>query len=205
MALDSYSNLTSAIAEWYVRSNDTAFIARIPDFITLFEAEANRRLRTRQMVSSTNLTISSGDATLPTDFIAFQRVEWMGSTRRILEYLGPDDLEASYPDAGSGTPAAFTIVGSTLSLRPVDSSTTVTMKYYARITALSASATNWLFTSHPDAYLYGSLVEAAAYDKNPDAAMLWKARRDEVLDAVAAYDRKWRGPASIRSYGVPTP
>lgn len=205
MALDTYSNLTSAIAEWYVRSNDTAFIARIPDFITLFEAEANRRLRVRQMIASTNLSFSSGDATLPTDFIAFQRVEWMGSARRVLEYYGPDEIEQSYPAAESGVPSAFTIVGTTLTIRPIDNSTTITMKYYQRLTALSSTASNWLFAAYPDAYLFGALTEAAAYDKNPEAAVLWKARRDETFESVKAADAKWRGPAPMRAYGVYTP
>src|SRR5262245_15894630 len=75
MAITTYAQLQTAIASWLARSDLTATIA---DFITLFEAAANRRLRVRQMETSTNLTPSSGAATLPTDYLAWRRLTWAG-------------------------------------------------------------------------------------------------------------------------------
>jgi len=42
----TYSGLQTAVGDWLARSD---LSSNIPDFITLFEAEANRTLRTRQM------------------------------------------------------------------------------------------------------------------------------------------------------------
>jgi hypothetical protein len=52
MAIGTYDELQTAIASWLDRSDLTA---TIPDFITMFEAVANRRLRVRQMGATTTL------------------------------------------------------------------------------------------------------------------------------------------------------
>ena len=44
MSLTSYTELQQAIADWLERAD---LATRIPDFIVLFEAAANRRLRVR--------------------------------------------------------------------------------------------------------------------------------------------------------------
>ena len=59
MALTSYAELQQAIADWLERAD---LVARIPDFIALFEAAANRRLRVRQQEATVSLTPSSGAA-----------------------------------------------------------------------------------------------------------------------------------------------
>jgi hypothetical protein len=56
MSLSTYSDLQAAIGNWLDHS---IFAARYPDFIQLFEATANRRLRTRAMEATTILIPSS--------------------------------------------------------------------------------------------------------------------------------------------------
>ena len=60
MAITTYAELQTAIANWLARDDLTTYL---PDFITLFEAAANRRLRVRQMETTATLTPSSGSAT----------------------------------------------------------------------------------------------------------------------------------------------
>ena len=83
MAITTYAELQTAIGNWLDHS---LFTARIPEFITLFEACANRRLRVRQQETSTNLTPSGGSVALPSDYLSWRRVTWTGSTRVELEY-----------------------------------------------------------------------------------------------------------------------
>jgi hypothetical protein len=197
MALTTYAELRTAIADWLARSDLTSYI---PDFITLFEAHANRRLRVRQMETSTTLTPSSGSATLPSDYLAWRRVTWTGDVRNELEYVHPSYLQAAYPDTPSGTPRIFTIEGSTLKVRPV-STTGLEFDYYEKIDALSGTV-NWLYTAHPDAYLFGSLAEAQGFNVDFEKLALWKARRDEVLDEIERLSNKTTGPAAIRIMGT---
>ena len=59
MALDTYDGLKSAVADKLGRSDLTT---QINDFIDIFEAEFNRRLKTQEMKTTTTLTLSSTTA-----------------------------------------------------------------------------------------------------------------------------------------------
>ena len=200
MAITTYTELQTAISNWL---DHTLFSARSPEFIALFEAAANRRLRVRQMEASTNLTPSSGSATLPTDYLSWRRVTWTGSSRVELQYVHPSYLQAAYPTSPSDTPRIFTIEGSTLKVRPVDD-TALEFDYFQKVPALADNATNWLLTAHPDLYLFGSLVEAEMFGVNDERAPLWKTRRDEIFDEIEKLSNKTRGAGAIRTMG-PTP
>jgi hypothetical protein len=57
MSIATYAELRTAVENWL---DHTLFSARVPEFIALFEAAANRRLRVRQQEASSALTPSSG-------------------------------------------------------------------------------------------------------------------------------------------------
>ena len=78
MAIGTFSELQTAIANWPQRS-DTTFTNRVTEFIALFEGWFNRNVRCRQMETSASLTPSSGTASLPSDYLAVRRVTWTGS------------------------------------------------------------------------------------------------------------------------------
>ena len=187
MSITTYATLQTAIGSWLGHS---LFTTNIPDFIALFEAVANRRLRTRWQETSASVTMSSGAGSLPADFLAQRRVTWPGSTKVELEYVEPSWLQAAYPTNATGTPQTYTIEGSTIYVRPSDD-TSLTLLYYAKVAALSDSATtNWLLTAHPDIYLFGSLVEAEMFGVNDERMPLWKARRDELFDEIIMLSNK---------------
>jgi hypothetical protein len=81
--------------------------------------------------------------------------------------------------------------------------TALTFDYFQKTPALSG-ALNWLYTNHPDAYLFGSLCEANAFNKGQafDAASLWKTRRDEVFNEIAMLDFNERQGMAIRVLGI---
>lgn len=198
MALDTYANLQTAIADWMARSDLTTVI---PDFITLLEARVNRELRVRSMLTSTNLTPSSGSATLPTDYLEWKRVTWTGSSRIELEWVEPTYLQAAYPTSPSDTPRRFTIEGTTLKIRPIDG-TALEFLYYQKIPALSNSnTTNWLLTAHPDLYLYGSIASGKAYMQDAEKAAFAAQAASAVMDSIKSLDRATQGQAQIRAYG----
>jgi hypothetical protein len=199
MSITTYAQLQAAIASWLARSDLTA---AIPDFITLFEAAANRRLRVRQMEAVASLTPSSGAATLPADYLAWRRVTWTGSNRVELAYVAPSYLQAAYPASPSDVPRIFTIEGATLKVRPVDD-TALELLYYQKVPALAdGSPTNWLIAAHPDLYLFGALAEAQMFAVDAEKAALWKGRRDELIEEVNALSNKTRGAGAIRVMGT---
>jgi hypothetical protein len=195
MALTTYAELQAAIASWLARDDLTLYI---PDFIKLFEAAACRKLKVRPMETTTTLTPSSGVATLPSDYLGYRRVTWTGSPIHDLVYVTPP-VYSSYLNAPSGTPSVFTIEGSNLRLAP-SSDTALTFTYNQKTAAVSGTL-NWLFTNHPDAYLFGSLCEANAFNKDVDAAGLWKSRRDEIFSEISMLDFNERQGMTMRLMG----
>jgi hypothetical protein len=199
MAITTYVELQAAIGNWLDHS---LFTARTPEFIALFEAAANRRLRVREQEASTTLTPSSGAATLPADYLMWRRVTWTGSPRVELQYVHPSYLQAAYPSSPSDVPRIFTIEGATMKVRPLDT-TALELDYFQKIPALSDSTTtNWLLAAHPDLYLFGALVEAEMFGVNDERAPLWKARRDEIFDEIEKLSNKTRGAGVVRVMGV---
>src|SRR5436309_15586118 len=124
----------------------------------LFAAAANRRLRVRlQEATATLMPDANGNATLPGDYLSTRRVTWTGSPRVELQYVHPSYLQAAYPSAPAGVPRIFTIEGSTLKVRPLDS-TALEVNYFQKIPPLATNDPNWLITAHPDLYRFCSLV-----------------------------------------------
>ena len=68
MALSTYTELKSAIANWLNRSDLTSEIS--DDFIVLTEADLNAKLRIRQMHAQTTITIDAETESVPTGFLS---------------------------------------------------------------------------------------------------------------------------------------
>src|SRR5262245_55322242 len=197
MPITTYAELKTAIGAWL---GHELFADRCADFITLFEAAACRRLKVRPMEAVTTLTPSAGSAALPADYLGWRRATATSTPRVELTYVHPSYLQALYPSGLTAAPRHFTIEASALKTRSSDS-TGIELLYFAKTPAVSATL-NWLFTNHPDAYLFGSLAEAEAFGVNDERLPMWKARRDEVLAEIAASDFRERGAMEIRAAGA---
>ncbi len=198
MPFTTYVELNAAIADQLARSDLTA---QIPDFVTLFEAEANRELfRHRLTETSTTLTPSAGDVALPSDYMGWRRVTWTGSPVVELNYVHPSMLKAYYPTSPAGIPAMFTIEGSTLKVRPVDDTSDIDLGYFAKPAALSSSL-NWLMTNNPDAYFFGALEQAYLWIKDTDQAAPWSAKKAAVYTSIKTQNFRNAGALAVRVFG----
>lgn len=174
MALNTFSALKTAVASLLGRTDLTT---QIPDFITLAEAQMNRRLRTRRQVSRSVATIASEFVAVPADFGGPRTMVISGSPNVTLDFVNieqADALEASlYVD--NGKPKIYTLVGEEFQFLPrPDDSYTAILTYWKRIPVLSDSNTsNWLLADHPDAYLYGAALQSAPYLKNDERLAVW--------------------------------
>lgn len=78
------------------------------------------------------------------------------------------------------------------------------MLYMRKIESLASAAagTNWLLKSHPDLYLFSSLVSAESWLKNDPRIALWDKAASAIYESIAAADEADKysgGPLKIRS------
>jgi hypothetical protein len=186
MALGTYAQLKTSIADWLNRSDLTSAIA---DFIMLAEAEFNRTVRVRQMIVRANATLDSEYTQLPSDFLQMENLVLLTTTPTKLEFLSDeqsDDFYTRYFSA-AGTPRYYTIIGDTFKAvpSPGTDTTQVQMTYYGKIAALSDNnTTNWLLTKHPDLYLYGALLQSAPYLQDDSRIPVWNAAYERGIEAM---------------------
>jgi hypothetical protein len=129
---------------------------------------------------------------LPADFNGVVSFELPAGNSPV-RYEKPDGIRALrqlYPS--TGTPFAWSIMGSNLEVVSAPSgSFACPLAYYARLPALSnANTTNWLLTKHPDAYLYGTLLQTAPYLKDDPRLQIWGGLYESALDDIEASDAR---------------
>lgn len=194
MAIATYSELRSAVADWLNRSD---LAAVIPSFIALAEAGFNKeeRLRLKPSIVRADATFDSNYEALPSDYLEMLNLSIIASNpnNKKMQFLTlnqMDEYERSFTN--NGLPLYYSIVGNQLKLLPYpDSSYTAEMVYYAKIPALSdTNTTNWLLTNHPDVYLYGTLIQSAPYLKDDARTATWAQLYEQAVDnAHQADDR----------------
>lgn len=182
MSITTGAELATATANWLARADLTS---RIPEFVALAEAKLFRMLRTPDMeTKDAAFSITGEYVALPTGFLAARTFYLNNGTKDVLAFM-PDDTQTDYFGAATGTPKYYSIVGGNFRFGPVPPSTyTATLVYFKAPTSVSAGggAVNWILTSHPDAYLYGALLEGAGYLGDDPRIPLWTA---SFVNAVA--------------------
>jgi len=205
MALSTYTELKSTIANWLNRSDLTSEIAE--DFIVLAEADFNSKLRIRQMHSQTTITIDSETESTPTGFLQARDFYILSNNDKYaLNYLSPAQMDSIKGTSMSGLPVAYTILGSTFrfSPRPADSYSGI-LNFYKKFDALSATNTsNYILTDHPAIYLYGSLFHASNFlgGIDPNQSQQWSQMYQTALERAELNDREDQfsgSPLQIRS------
>lgn len=207
MAITTYAELKTSIADWLLRDDLTSVI---PSFISLAEAQMNRSLAHWRQETRSEAEIDARYSELPADWLSPIRLSVSTSN-------GPAELEPmSYSemlDARTrsadvvGIPKYYSISAGSLEVYPTPSGAfDVTMLYRASVPALSDSATtNWLLTYAPDAYLYGALLQAAPYLSDDNRIGVWGSLYENAIAELNADSDKAKHGGSgqrmkIRSY-----
>lgn len=196
MALDSYDALKASVADWLNKSTLSNIDARAADFVTLFEAQANRELDVREMTGLLQGTISGEDMALPCDFGGVKSFRLEGLPSEPLHYAKPEELDEAF---GTGRPYRYTITDR-ITFDPVpDAEYSFRMRYRKRIPALSLSRqSNWLLQKHPDAYLYGALSQAIVYFRDDDRSTI-NARYAAAIDAIDQDEKRTAYPSTLNA------
>jgi hypothetical protein len=185
MTITNYGTLKTAIADTLNRQDLTSVI---PQFVSLAQAQFNRKIRSHRQITRGSLTIDAQFEALPADWLETIRITMDANPIRVLTQISMDDLTRyrTAIDNTTDAPVYFAHNGIDIELFPTPSTSyTAEISYYARLTALSADGdTNWLLTNHPDVYLYGSLVHTAPYLKDDTRIVLWSGLLDQALDQI---------------------
>ena len=189
MALTTYAELKTSIGDWLNRSDLTSVI---PDFISLAEAQVERTLRTRQMIVRANASFDAQYGAVPSDFLETKSLKLTSTNPQTpLEFLSIDALDQKAAEyTASGKPRFFGVVGGQLRIVPTpDATYTTELTYYAKLSKLSTSNTsNWLLSSSPDIYLYGSLLQAAPYLQDDARIQTWATLYGRALNDLQTAD-----------------
>jgi hypothetical protein len=205
----TYAELKTAIANYLNRSDLTS---QLDTFIDNTEAELNRRLRVKDMVTRSNITVDAQYEDLPTDFLELINLDLQTSNPKPLFQQSLESLDV-YRRANNdiiGQPVYFSLSDKQIEFAPKpDASYTAQITYYARITGLSDSnTTNFVSNNYSDVYLYGCLKHASIYLMEDERVPLFHEYFEKSLEEMRQEQEKAEfGKGSLiprrRTYGKP--
>ena len=192
MATQTYAILVQDIKD-LTENNSSDFATQADEFIETTEIRLSREIKNCPELfkhQTSTLTISDPFITKPSDLISMISFQVLSSAaaRTGLEYRDVSFINEYWPTSTStGTPKYYADWDDDyLIVAPTPSAAlTIEMNYRKRFDAISSgSTTSWLTANAYDALLYGSLIEAAIYDKNPQMMQIYEKRYQEALASI---------------------
>lgn len=205
MSITTYDELKSSIADFLNRDDLTSVI---PTFISLAEADMNRKLRHWRMERRSTAVLDTQYSALPSDFMEIVRIMITGTNSYRLELITHGELADKRAASNTtGIPKFYAIIDGSIEVYPTpNDSYTLEMTYYSRIDALSASvSSNWVVDYHPDAYLYGALTHSSPYLSEDARTQVWASLFQNAISGINMEDDKAKSGGSghrmrIRSF-----
>ncbi len=192
MAIANYSDLQSAVLAWAVRTGDAEATARVPDFIKLYEADANRRIRIRQNMASGTLSLTSGTSvvSLPSDFLELIELNYNDTGDRLTDASWDTIDRSRNSTMQSGRPSLYAVDSTQILFeRTADATYSLKARYYEKWD-ISGDSTNWLLTNAPDVYLFGAVAELALFVRDDQLLATAIGRRDAVTADLLKADSR---------------
>lgn len=224
MAITTYAELQSAVADWLNRTDLTSVI---PTFISLAETRLNRDLRARRMLTTETIVIPTAGYDLDDltgdyleaktlyinqghcEFVTQERAldyaylynnavdkPWFTIQGELLK-LAPSSFPVYQAPALSETDPLLLLNDYPVALMDSDPGIEGVLTYYAKIPALSGSNTsNWLLADSPDLYLYGTLVQTAPYLREDERVGVWNTIYQQLLNDFRLADERAQASGS---------
>ena len=156
----------------------------------------SRELDARSMEKRATATTVAGDSyiSLPTDLREIRNVQLNTDPVKTLDYYTVQMINTDYAGQGQGKPKAYSIVGTEILLKPTpDAAYTLEIVYGENVQALSDEDTNnTILSRNPDAYLYGSLMNAYTYLMDETRASQYDALFTRIMDEIIRDTEKAR-------------
>jgi hypothetical protein len=185
----TYTALKNEIID---RSHRSDLSSVITVLIENAESYLFRELSLVELEQEATGTTTDSEITLPTDFMAVQRLEINDLT---LDYGNKEGYEttATYP-------LEYTVeAGKIKIVDPVLDGTAYTLYYTAKLAALSESnQTNWLLENGKDAYIAAIMAEVGRHTKNANLIAENTAILPSLLESVRAYSQRKKYPVRAK-------
>jgi hypothetical protein len=186
VAISTYAQLNSAVLNW-INRGDAETVLRVPEWITLAEAEMKRRLR-HEIVREA-ITLDAAEVDVPAaaqDVQSLRLNTGAQNTDRPIDPRTYDELIWLRTRLSpTGAPRYFARVADSLLLAPApDDTYTGEIVYVSAFVPLDSSdSSTWgLLQAYPDLYLYGALSHAAGYLEHDGTT--WQARFDTAIEQI---------------------
>lgn len=193
MSLSNYLELKESVQDWTQRED----IGQSTDvFIGLVEADLNRRLRVREMLTRDTFSADAQYEALPTDYLEMDRLTITSTTPDVeLRFLTPQMMSKLRPEhSTSGQPIYYSIVDANIEFLPTPAEAyTVERLYFTKLTGLSSSnTTNWLLTAYPDIYFHGVMSHAYMWAMDEERSAHHKTLYEKAVEKLIAADKNSR-------------
>lgn len=189
--MSDFSDFCAQIAEWSNREDWSS--ALVTSFVRMAESKFNQELRVAQMIDFDQGLMTGRCAALPADWLAMDLV-------RVANENGADGfLPARYKSRDeffnqrdTHTWMYYTIVGTQIYFGgtpdPVDG-TVYKIAYYGEVPVFSDTQPSWIFSKHPQLYLFASLMHADlhAVGEEQQAANLKQMAEDQIQKLNTAH------------------
>jgi len=208
MAISTYAELKTAAANWLHRDNLTS---RVPEFIALAESRIHygskdpmfpsEPLRVRAMQNRDSGTVSNGSITIPTRYLETIRLTiTVGGKNKALSYMPV--VENAYYETETSEASYFTVVNGAIKVGGSNGGSGYVHDYYKALDSLSDSTTtNWLIINSPNAYLYGTLIEAMPFIGKDERLATWYRMFMGAINGLNSQDKRdsyARGALQVR-------
>lgn len=164
MAISTYAELQTAIADWLARSDLSGDAV---DFITLAEAHLNREIPAVETDVTLTGTLDSRRIDISANSVVSALALFLvdSSSGDEIEITRKADGTFPYLDT-SGEPQFWAIDGTNIDFdRPLDAAYTFRFRIRQKYTLSASATTNWLLTNHPDVYLAASLLWGGVFKR----------------------------------------
>lgn len=197
--ISTYDELKSAVSR-FANRKDADFVAAIPDFIALAEAEMRREINARGEVKTVDLDIEDDYWPLPCGFDGVISINGSGDGYRKINYVSSDVLDQhGWANYANG----YTISGDRMYFGRAPGG--VKLRYRTLFEPLSdRNRCNWLLQKHPDVYLYGALKQTAMFLEDDPRLGSWSSLYANAVNMVnqQAIEQNFSGPVKVRATGV---
>lgn len=191
MAINSYTGLKTALANWLARSDLSSYL---DDFIDLAEERLSRDLRIRATEATMNVTLAGGVAAIPSDYVQMKHVFIAGSPTSPLEVKESTWLFDQFPTRSSdGKPRFVAEDGANFVFGPHPDSSTYVLggQYWKKPAALTTAApTNEWTDNCPDVLLWACLCESAPFLKDDQRTLVWEEKYERSKNRVMTAEKK---------------
>lgn len=186
MAITNYTALATAVASWLdVGTADISSV--VSDLVTNAEKRIMRELRVPSMETALSVAISSGMATVPTNYVELKYAYVDKNPTQFLQMVPPSYIYERYPTRVSeGAPVVMARDGANFIFGPYpDSDYTIKGSFYKHLTLSQSGATaHSLFSDNPDLYLFGCLAESEPILGRDQRIAIWEQKYQMVKNLV---------------------